>query len=109
MKKSKTNVLVGGIVILYLLVGCFNKGTTTGKLYFEPPARLIEDYTGMVEVKELNWAWTQPGFRLTNYQNLTLKPINNLTEVEDSTIAILLYEGLAAWFTEAGFKTSDSG
>jgi len=63
----------------------------------------------MVEVDELNWAWTQPGFRLSNYQSLALKPVINLTEVEDSTVAASLYEGLTAWFTDAGFKPSDSG
>lgn len=95
--------------VAMLLSGCFGHDKTTGRLYFEPPARLIDDYTGMVEAMELNWAWAQPGFTLSNYQSLGLKPVVNLTGVEDSTVAKHIDEALAAWFTQHGFILSESG
>jgi len=63
----------------------------------------------MVEVMELNWAWAQPGFKLSNYQSFSVKPVVNLTEVEDSSVANRVDEELAAWFTQTGFSLSDSG
>ena len=110
MKKSTACVLtVLMTCMVVLLPGCFSKEKPAGRLYFEPPARLIEDYTGMVEVMELNWAWSQPGFELGNYQSLSLKPVLNLTEVEDSTVAARIDEELSAWFTKNGFGLSDDG
>src|SRR5512139_1143206 len=72
MIKTKAAVLAAVITSLCVLSGCLGKDNTSGRLYFEPPARLIDDYTGMVEVMELNWAWSQPGFKLGNYQNLSI-------------------------------------
>lgn len=110
MKKLKTTVIALGMVCAHMLLsGCFNHDKPTGRLYFEPPARLIDDYTGMVEVMELNWAWAQPGFTLSNYQSLSVKPVVNLTDVEDSTVAKHIDEALAAWFAQHGFILSESG
>lgn len=96
---------------LCLLVGaCLNRsGDNPGKLYFEPPARLIDDYRGMVEVEELSFAWSQAGFRLSRYKNLTIKPVINLTGIEDGPIQALIYEGLIAWCEQSGLKLSDDG
>lgn len=110
MKKSTACVLtVLMTCMVMLLSGCFSKEKPAGRLYFEPPARLIEDYTGMVEVMELNWAWAQPGFKLGNYQSLSLAPVSNLTEVKDSTVAKRVDEELTAWFTQNGFALSQGG
>jgi hypothetical protein len=109
MIKFKALVRAAVIVVLYFLCGCLGKGTSGGRLYFEPPDRLIDDYTGMVEVMELNWAWAQPGFKLDNYQSLSLNPVINLTGVKDNGIARRVDEKLAAWFAENGFSLSESG
>ena len=109
MIKFKALVRAAVIVVLYFLCGCLGKGTSGGRLYFEPPERLIDDYTGMVEVMELNWAWAQPGFKLDNYQSLSLNPVINLTGVKDNGIARRVDEKLAAWFAENGFSLSESG
>jgi len=109
MRKTRDSLLLVGFVVCSLLAGCIHRGQISGKLYFEPPARLIEDYTGMVEVDELNWAWTKPGFRMSSYGNLTLKPMSNFTGIEDSTIPARIYEGLTAWCEQAGLKLSDDG
>jgi hypothetical protein len=110
MRKLVTAPLLAGMFFLLVLIfGCFGKDTKPGKLYYEPPARLIDDYTGMVEVQELNWAWSQPGFTLSNYQSLSITPVSNLTGVEDISVANRIDEALAAWFTQNGFRMSDSG
>jgi hypothetical protein len=110
MRKFDAAPLLAGMFFLLVLIsGCFGKDTKPGKLYFEPPARLIDDYTGMVEVQELNWAWSQPGFELGTYRSLSLKPVLNLTEVEDSTVTARIDEELSAWFTKNGFSLSDDG
>ena len=109
MRKTRDSLLLVGFVVCSLLAGCIHRGQISGRLYFEPPARLIEDYTGMVEVLELNWAWLQPGFKLGNYQSLSLAPVSNLTEVQDSTVAKRVDEALTAWFTQNGFSLSQGG
>jgi len=109
MRKVNTAPLAAGMLVLWVLFsGCFSKDNAQ-KLYYEPPARLIDDYTGMVEVAELNWAWSQPGFTLSKYQSISLKPVSNLTDVQDSSIARRIDEELAAWFIQNGFSISESG
>lgn len=108
MRKFDAAPLLAGVFFLsVLMAGCFGKDAAPGKLYFEPPARLIQDYTGMVEVQELNWAWSQPGFALSNYRSFSIKPVINLSGVEDSAIAARVDEALSAWFTENGFSLAD--
>lgn len=110
MRKIIAAPLLAGMFFLLLLIsGCFGKDTTPGKLYFEPPARLIDDYTGMVEVQELNWAWSQPGFKLGNYRRYSIRPVLNLTDVEDTVVAARIDEELAAWFTKSGLSLADDG
>lgn len=110
MKGLKTAAIAAGMAWVFMLhPGCFNHGNPAGRLYFEPPAQLIDDYTGMVEVQELNWAWAQPGFKLSDYQGISLPPVSNLTEVEDSTVAKHIHETLSAWFEQNGFTLSESG
>ena len=109
MRKTSYSLLLVGFFVCSLLAGCIHRGQLSGKLYFEPPERLIEDYTGMVEVDELNWAWTKPGFRLSSYGNVTIKPISNFTGIEDSAIPARIYDGLTAWCEQAGLKLSDDG
>jgi hypothetical protein len=95
---------------LLLSTGCKSTGEVeTDKLYFEPPDRLIDDYAGMFQTDEVNWAWTQIGFRLSNYQSLSLKPFHLFIHVPDKGLAHKLDQGLLAWFQEAGIKLSDSG
>jgi len=110
MKKS-TSCLLAVLMTCMLMPmsGCFNKDKPAGRLYFEPHPRLIEDYTGMVEVMQLNWAWSQPGFKLGTYQSVSLTPVGNLTEVQDSTVARRIDEELTAWFTQNGFALSQDG
>ena len=81
----------------------------TGTLYFEPPDRLIDDYAGMFQTDEVNWAWNQVGFRFSNYQSLSLKPFHLFMEEADHGLALKLDQGLLAWFNEAGITLSDRG
>lgn len=109
MTKTGFRVLLGGLLLLSFLASCMRRGDPSGKLYFEPPARLIEDYTGMVETDEVNWAWARPGFRLSNYGNLTIKPVSNLTGTDNSTIQAGIHAGLTAWCVQAGITHADDG
>lgn len=95
------------LIISLLLAGCRHKGEPSGRLYFEPPARLLDTYAGMMEVDELNWAWTQPGFRLGNYPSLYITPLVNLSGVGDGGIDADIYEGLKTWCDQAGIQLSD--
>ena len=60
MDRKRAEFLFSFIIIILacLLFGCFNKGPTTDRLYFEPPPRLIDNYSGMVEEEEVNWEKT---------------------------------------------------
>lgn len=110
MRNIDAAPLLAGMFFLSVLIsGCFGRDATPGRLYFEPPERLIDDYTGMVEVQELNWAWSQPGFKLGSYRSFSIKPVLNLTDVEDSAVAARIDEELSAWFEKNGFSLSDDG
>lgn len=90
--------------------GCKSSGETeTDTLYFEPPDRLIDDYAGMFQTNEVNWAWNQIGFRFSNYPSLSLTPFHLFNHEPDQGLALKLDEGLLAWFNEAGITLSDSG
>jgi len=91
--------------------GCKSTGkkNTTATLYFEPPDRLIDDYAGMVQTEEVNWAWNQVGFRFSNYQSLSLKPFHSFMDESDQGLALKLDQGLLAWFNEAGITLSERG
>lgn len=95
---------------LGLSSGCMGTAKVeTDKLYFEPPGRIIDDYTGMFQTQEVNWVWTQIGFRFSNYQTVTIKPFHLFSEVQEQGLSDKLYQGLIAWFKEAGIQLSDSG
>lgn len=84
-------------------------GSETVSLYFEPPDRLIDDYAGMVQTDEVNWVWTQVGFRLSNYTSLSLKPFQLFIDAPDRDISSKLDEGFSSWFKETGISLADSG
>lgn len=110
MHKRKSKYIVSIITILYicLLIGCANE-TINKKLYFEPPARIIKGYTGMVEGEGINWVWLKLGVRLRSYPNLTIKPFQNLTSLDDQNISGKLYQGLLTWFKENDIILLDNG
>ena len=83
------------------------KATTT--LYFEPPGRLIEDYSGMFQTDQVNWAWTQIGFKFSNYESLSLSPFHLFIDEEDQGLAQKMDEGLLEWFNQAGMTPSEGG
>ena len=91
--------------------GCKNTGEkkTTSTLYFDPPDRLISDYAGMFQTDQVNWAWTQIGFRFSNYQSISLQPFQLFIVGKDQGLARKLDQGLLDWFNEVGITISDSG
>ena len=97
------------IPYLCLLIGCFNKGANSKKLYFEPTERLIKEYTGMVEGEEVDWVWLKLGFRLRSYPSISITPFKNLTSIDDQNISERLYQGLLTWFKENDIILSDNG
>ena len=102
------------LILLVLCIVC-NTGcrsrekTGTDTLYFEPPDRLIDDYAGMFQTDEVNWAWNQIGFRFSNYPSISLTPFQLFMNETDQGLADQLTQGLLAWFKEAGIELSDSG
>ncbi|MHA1974089.1 MAG: hypothetical protein ACTSW1_13910 [Candidatus Hodarchaeales archaeon] len=111
MGKDVNRLIIAFVSILLacLLTGCFNKKSTTDRLYFEQPPSIIGDYSGMVEVKELNWAWFRLGDRFGNYRSITVKPFQNLTSVIDQDVSEKLHKGVIKWFEENGIEVSDNG
>jgi len=100
------------MISLFLLcsTACKSTGDTkTDTLYFDPPDRLIYDYSGMFQTEEVNWAWNQVGFRFSNYPSLTITPFHLFIHEPDQGLALKLDQGLLAWFKEAGTTLSDSG
>ena len=96
------------ILSLSFLMGCFLKGETK-PLFFNPPAKIIDDYTGLMEGEEVNWVWLKLGTRLHSYPNITFKPFENLTSIEDFGITKRIYQGLLSWFEENDIVLSDNG
>lgn len=111
MGKDVNRLIIAFISILLacLLTGCFNKKPATDRLYFEPPPSIIGDYTGMVEVKGLNWSWFRLGDRFGNYRSITIKPFQNLTSVKDQNVSERLSKGVIKWFEDNGIEVSDNG
>jgi len=95
---------------LVFSTGCKSTGEKkTEPLYFEPPDGLIDDYAGMFQTDEVNWAWNQIGFRFSNYPSVSLKPFHLFMHEGDRGLALKLDQGLLAWFNEAGITLSDRG
>ena len=114
MNTRKRTVTYSLFIILSLCLLCTTACKSTGEtetdaLYFEPPDRLIDDYAGMFQTDEVNWAWTQIGFKFSNYQSLSLQPFRLFIDVPDQGLAQKLDQGLIDWFNEAGITLSDSG
>ena len=111
MSKDVNRLIIAFISILLacLLTGCFNKKSTTDRLYFEQPPSIIGDYSGMVEVKELNWAWFRLGDSFGNYRSITVKPFQDLTSVKDQNVSEILSKGVIKWFEDNGIEISDNG
>ena len=98
------------ILLASLLAGCFNKRSATGRLYYEPPSNIIGDYTGMVEGRELNWAWFRLGDRFSHYKSITIKPLQNLTSVKEQNVSERLSKGIITWFEDNDIEvSSDNG
>ena len=113
MNTILSRLFPGCFTVLCLILmssGCLKSSSSpTVKLYFEPPETLITDYTAMVEVEELNWAWTALGFRFSNYRSVTVNSVASLVAVTDKSVDEKLYRGLISWFEEAGIQLSDGG
>ena len=114
MKTIKRTVSCSLFIMLSLCLvcstGCKSTGETkTETLYFEPPDRLIDDYAGMFQTDEVNWAWNQIGFRFSNYPSLSLTPFHLFMHEADQDLALKLDQGLLAWFNEAGITLADRG
>lgn len=111
MKKS---ILYSLFICLVLLVhyGCFfknDKPKPVEKLYFEPPARLIDDYTSLIDGTKVDWAWSEIGFSFSNYESITVNPVAVLAPGPDQNMASDIYQGLTLWFEEAEIQLTDDG
>ena len=114
MNTPKRTVTYSLFIVLSLCLLCTTACKSTGEtetdaLYFEPPDRLIDDYAGMFQTDEVNWAWNQIGFRFSNYPSISLTPFHLLMNETDQGLALKLDQGLLAWFKEVGIELSDSG
>ena len=114
--KNRMNKTVGFIIytciISLLCTGCFLKRSEAPedvKLYYEPPDRLIDDYTAMIEVEEVDWAWSELGFSFSDFQSITINPVVLLAEEPDQKMADEIYQGLTLWFEESELQLSDAG
>ena len=105
------NYTLFSMLALFLLCTTACKSTgddNNDTLYFEPPDRLIDDYAGMFQTDEVNWAWTQLGFKFSNYKAVSLQPFHLFIETSDKGLAHKLDQGLLVWFEEADILLSDS-
>jgi hypothetical protein len=92
--------------------GCFFRKSETdkeAKLYYEPPDRLIDDYTAMIEVEEVDWAWSELGFSFSDFHSITVNPVILLAQGPDQKMADKIYQGLTLWVEESDLQLSDSG
>ena len=97
---------------LLALYGCFFKNDNPqpgGKLYFEPPDRLIDDYTSLIEGRKVDWAWSEIGFNFSDYESITVNPVAVLAPRPDQNMANDIYQGLTLWFEEAEIQLTDDG
>ena len=111
MHKGKRKFIFSFIIILHFcfITGCMNKGAKNERLYFEPPLRLINDYTGMIEVKEINWVWLKLGVKFSNYRSITIKPFQDLTSIDDQNVCEKVHRELITWFENSDLEVSDAG
>ncbi len=114
--KIRMNKALGFVIytciISLLCSGCFLKRSEPSedvKLYYEPPDRLIDDYTAMIEVEEVDWAWSELGFSFSDFQSITINPVVLLAEGSDQKTADEIYQGLTLWFEESDLQLSDAG
>jgi hypothetical protein len=89
-------------------MGCFFK-VEKKPLYFIPPAKIIEDYTGLMEGEDVNWVWLKLGTRLSSYPNITIKPFENLTSLDDQGVTNKIHQGLLNWCKENEIILTDNG
>ena len=92
--------------------GCFFKRSEHAKnekLYYEPPERLIDDYTALIEEKEVDWAWSELGFTFSDFQSITVNPISVLVPAPDLKMADKIFQGLTLWFEESDIVLSNAG
>ena len=59
--KKKFILILLSVILFHGLAGCSHKEHKSDTLYYDPPPRLINDYTGMIEAEEVNWAWLRLG------------------------------------------------
>jgi hypothetical protein len=103
------------LLLCFVLVthyGCFFKGEKpkpVEKLYFEPPERLIDDYTSLIDGGKVDWAWSEIGFSFSNYESITVNPVAVLVPGADQNTANDIYQGLTLWFEEAQIQLGDDG
>jgi len=98
--------------IALLTSGCFLKRSESpedAKFYYEPPERLIDDYTALIEVEQVDWAWSELGFSFSDFQSITVNPVMLLAEGPDQKMGEKIYQGLTLWFDESALQLSDSG
>ena len=110
MKTILCSFLIG--VLLSINYGCFFKGEKqkpVEKLYFEPPDRLINDYTSLIDGGKVDWAWSEIGFSFSNYESITVKPVAVLAPGPAHNNADDIYQGLTLWFEEAEIQLTDDG
>jgi hypothetical protein len=99
-------------LVLLTNQGCFlksDKPKPEEKLYFEPPERLIDDYTSLIDGGKVDWAWSEIGFNLSNYESITVKPVAVLAPGPDQNMASKIYQGLTLWFEDAEIELVDDG
>ena len=107
-KKINHILLIVSIISICIFMGCFLKAEKQ-PLYFNPPAKLIEDYTGLMEGEEVNWVWLKLGTRLRSYPNFTIKPFENRTSLDDQGVTHTIHQGLLNWCKENEIMLSDNG
>lgn len=108
------NILYSLFICFVLLApyGCFFKGEKSkpvDKLYFEPPDRLINDYTSLIEGGKVDWAWSEIGFSFSNFESITVNPVAILAPGPDQNMATDIYKGLTLWFEESEIQLTDDG
>lgn len=103
------------LVICFVLLahyGCFLKGDDpkpVEKLYFEPPDRLIDDYTALIDGGRVDWVWSELGFSFSNYESITVNPVAVLAPGPDHNMANDIFQGLTLWFEKADIQLIDDG
>ena len=111
MNKALWSVIFACCICL-VSSGCFLKRSESPeevKLYYEPPDRLIDDYTAMIEVEQVDWAWSELGFSFSDFESITVNPVMLLAQGPDQKMSDKIYQGLTLWAEESGLQLIDSG